>query len=81
VLLVPEQAIGNDQSKRFVYVVGRDSKAYFHEVKLGDEVDGKRVVLSGVKTGERVIVDGLQRVTPGGLVVPKPESTRFASLR
>ena len=81
VLLVPEQAIGNDQSKRYVYVVGRDSKAYFHEVKLGDEVDGKRVVLSGVKTGEHVIVDGLQRVTPGGLVAPKPESTRLASLR
>jgi len=81
VLLVPEQAIGNDQSKRFVYVVGRDSKAYFHEVKLGDEVDGKRVVLSGVKAGEHVIVDGLQRVTPGGLVAHKPESTRFASLR
>ncbi|MEJ1968286.1 MAG: efflux RND transporter periplasmic adaptor subunit [Rhizomicrobium sp.] len=47
VLLVPEEAVGNDQSKRFVYVVGGDSKAVFREVTLGQSVGGDRVVLSG----------------------------------
>jgi multidrug efflux system membrane fusion protein len=70
VLLVPEAAVGNDQSKRFVYVVGTDSKAAFREVRLGQSVRGKRVVLAGLVPGDRVILDGLQRVMPGEAVVP-----------
>lgn len=67
-LLVPERAIGTDQNKRFVFVVGRDSKAAFREVTLGAEVDGSRIVASGLEPGERVIVDGLQHVAPGAPV-------------
>ncbi len=70
VLLVPEAAVGNDQSKRFVYVVGADNKAVFREVTLGQSVRGKRVVLAGLTSGDRVILDGLQRVTPGDIVAP-----------
>ncbi len=66
-LLVPERAIGTDQSKRFVYVVD-DGKAASHEVKLGAQVDGQRIVLSGLNAGDRVIVDGVQHVTPGASV-------------
>ena len=65
VILVPEDAIGNDQSKRFVFVVGRDHKASFREVALGGEVGGDRVVTSGLHPGEHIIVDGLQKVQPG----------------
>ena len=68
VILVPEDAIGNDQSKRFVFVVGRDHKASFREVALGEEVGGDRVVTAGLHSGERVIVDGLQKVQPGAAV-------------
>jgi membrane fusion protein, multidrug efflux system len=64
-LLVPERAIGNDQSKRFVFVVGAGSKAEYRPVTLGPAVDGERVVSSGLKAGDRVIVDGLQRLGPG----------------
>ena len=71
-LLVPERAIGNDQSKRFVFVVGAGDKAEYREVKLGQTVDGNRVVLSGLKQGERVIVDGVQKVGPGAPVAPQP---------
>ena len=71
-LLVPERAIGNDQSKRFVFVVGAGDKAEYREVKLGQTVDGNRVVLSGLKSGERVIVDGVQKVGPGAPVSPQP---------
>lgn len=68
VILVPEDAIGNDQSKRFVFVVGRDHKASFREVALGSEVGGDYVVTSGLKPGEDIIVDGLQKVQPGAVV-------------
>ncbi len=67
-LLVPESAIGNDQSKRFVYVVGAGSKAEYREVTLGAAVDGSRVITSGLKTGDTVILDGLQRLGPGAPV-------------
>ena len=68
VLLVPERAIGTDQSKKFLFVVDKDSKAAFREVTLGQSVDGQRVVLSGLQSGERVIVDGVQHIGPGAPV-------------
>jgi multidrug efflux system membrane fusion protein len=69
-LLVPESAVGNDQSKRFVYVVDKDNKAAYREVTLGATVSGERVVLSGLKPGERLILDGLQKLAPGAAVAP-----------
>jgi len=70
-LLVAERAIGTDQSKKFVLVVGADSKVVWREVSLGASVNGLRVVNTGLKAGERVIVNGLQRVRPGSLVAPE----------
>jgi multidrug efflux system membrane fusion protein len=71
-ILVPEDAVGNDQSKRFVFVVTPSRKADYREVALGQEMDGKRVVLSGLHSGEKIIVDGVQRVLPGAAVDPHP---------
>ncbi len=68
VLLVPDDAIGSDQSKRFVYVVAPGNKAVFREVALGGEANGQRIVVSGLKPGERVITDGLQRLQPDSIV-------------
>jgi multidrug efflux system membrane fusion protein len=48
-----------------VLVVGEDNKAEYREVQLGAGVDGLRVVTSGLKAGERIVVNGLQRVRPG----------------
>ncbi len=70
-LLVPERAVGSDQNKKFVYVVGKDNKVIYREVQLGTQVDNQRIVNSGLKSGERVIVDGLQHVRPDALVDPK----------
>jgi multidrug efflux system membrane fusion protein len=71
VLLVPDRAIGSDQSKRFVYVVTPDNKVAFREVTLGQDArEGQRIVLSGVKPGERVVVDGIQHIRPDALVAP-----------
>lgn len=67
-LLVPTQALGFDQSKKFVYVVGPDGKVAYREVTLGKAVAAKRIVLSGLDAGDRVIVDGIQHVRPGVVV-------------
>ena len=67
-----ERAIGTDQSKKFVLVVNADNKAEYREVTLGAPANGLRVVSAGLKTGERVIVNGLQHVRPGSVVTPQP---------
>jgi len=78
-LLVPESAIGNDQSKRFVFVVGDGNKAEYRTVELGPQIDGNRVIRTGLKVGDRVILDRLQRLAPGAPVVPQAERSRTAS--
>jgi RND family efflux transporter MFP subunit len=68
--LVPERAIGTDQTRKVVMVVGDKNIVTPREVKLGALTDGMRVV-SGVKAGELIIVDGLQRAFPGAPVTPQ----------
>ena len=70
-LMVNERAIGTDQNKKFVLVVNTDNKAEYREVTLGANVDNLRVITSGLKSGERIVVNGLQRIRPGALVVPQ----------
>ena len=70
-VLVSERAVGTDQDKKFVTVVGRDDTAEYREVTLGPSVDGLRVVTQGLSAGERVVVNGLQRVRPGAVVAPQ----------
>jgi multidrug efflux system membrane fusion protein len=67
-VMVDERAIGTDQDKKFVMVVGTDSRALYRSITLGGAVDGLRVVTSGLKSGDRVVVNGLQRVRPGALL-------------
>lgn len=70
VVLVADRAIGTDQSKRFVLVVGEDKIAAYREVHIGRKVGALRIVESGLAAGETVVVNGLQRVRPGTPVTP-----------
>ena len=70
-ILVSERAVETDQSQKFVLVVGADHIASYRTVRLGAAVDGKRIVLDGLHPGDRVIVNGLQRVRPGMAVDPE----------
>jgi multidrug efflux system membrane fusion protein len=70
-LLVSERAIGTDQDKRFVIVVGPDDKAIWRQVTLGGTANGQRIVTAGLEPGERIVVNGLQRVRPGALLAPQ----------
>jgi len=68
-LLVSELAVGTDQDKRFVYVVGADHKVSYREVTLGAAApNGERIVTAGLKPGEKIVVDGIQHVGPGSVV-------------
>ena len=74
VVAVSERAIGTDQSKRFVIVVGDGNKTAYREITLGAIADGLRIVTSGLGAGERIVISGLQRVRPGDVVTPEPAS-------
>jgi multidrug efflux system membrane fusion protein len=71
-LLIPDRALGSDQSVKFVYVVNAEKKVEFRPVKIGPMIDGLRVVKEGLKPGEQIIVEGLLRVRPGAVVDAKP---------
>ena len=70
-ILVSERAIGTDQDRKFVYIVNEKSMAQYREVKIGDSVDGQRVILSGLEDNETIIAKGLVRIRPGMPVVVK----------
>jgi multidrug efflux system membrane fusion protein len=76
-LLISDRAIGTDQNRKFVFVVGADSKAEYRPVKLGPTVDGLRVVRDGLKAGEKIVVNGLQRVRPGAPVTAQVVAMDF----
>lgn len=71
VVLIPDRAIGFDQSKKFAFVVSADNKVAYREIELGRELGGKRVVLKGLDAGDRVVVDGVQRVRADAVVNPQ----------
>ncbi len=70
VALVDERAIGTDLSQKYVLVLDEQNVAQYRAVETGPLVDELRVITSGLEGGERVIVNGLQRVRPGATVAP-----------
>ncbi len=70
-LLVPDEAIVTDQTRRFVYVVGKDGKSLQRPVETGPLVEGLRVIKAGLAPTERVVIDGLARLQPGMAVDAK----------
>jgi RND family efflux transporter MFP subunit len=71
--LVRDAAVGTDQDRKFVLVLKGDGTVDYRTVRLGPLVDGLRVVSSGLAGGERVVVNGLQRVRPGMKVQAREE--------
>jgi multidrug efflux system membrane fusion protein len=70
-LLIHEQAVLTDQDRRYVYVVGKDNAAERRDVTLGSPIEGLRVVETGLKPGDRVIVNGMRKIFfPGQPVNP-----------
>ena len=69
-LLVPDSAIGSEQVRKFVLVIGPDNKVVPKYVTLGQLVGNLRVIKDGLAEDDRVIVTGLMRVRPGMAVTP-----------
>lgn len=69
-LLVPQKAVTEIQSTKVVYVVGDDNKVALRSVILGNRVGSDYIITDGLKAGERIIVEGLQKARPGIVVSP-----------
>jgi RND family efflux transporter MFP subunit len=70
-VLVPDEAIGNDQDRRVVFVVGPDDTVSMKPVRPGPRIDGYRVIRTGLTGDETVVVNGLMRVRPGIKIAPQ----------
>ena len=67
-LLVPDEAIVTDQTRRLVYVAGKDGKVATRNIETGPLIEGLRVVKSGLQPRDQVVLDGLARLQPGARV-------------
>lgn len=67
-LLVPQRAVMQGQNGKFVYVVGAGDKAEMRPLELGEWVGNQWLVTSGLKSGERVVTDGMLKVQPGAVL-------------
>lgn len=72
-VMLPDEAVGTDQSQRFVHVLNGENVPEQKRVELGRLIDGVRVVRSGVGAEDKVVVGGLQRVRPGQRVTPREQ--------
>jgi membrane fusion protein, multidrug efflux system len=67
-ILIDDAAIGTDQAKKFVLVVDSTSHVQYREIVQGDLHEGLRVVTSGLKAGDRIVVNGIEHARPGDLI-------------
>ncbi|MES5098451.1 efflux RND transporter periplasmic adaptor subunit [Agrobacterium sp. BA1120] len=72
-IVITDRAIGTDQDKKFVFVVDGENKVNYRQIKPGPAADGLRVVESGLAAGDKIVVNGLQRIRPGAVVAPQTE--------
>ena len=67
-VLVPQRAVQEQQGAKIVFVVDKENKVQLRTISVGDKSDSYLIVLDGLKAGERVIVEGMQKARPGGQV-------------
>jgi membrane fusion protein, multidrug efflux system len=70
-VLVPERSLGTDQGQKFLYVLNEKNEVTYRPVKTGSLQGTMRVIEKGLAVGERVVVNGLQRIRQGIVVKPK----------
>ena len=71
-LLIPQRAVTELQGSYQVAVIGPDNKASIRPVKVAERIGSLWIITEGLKPGERVVAEGIQKVREGMLVVPKP---------
>lgn len=73
-MVISEKAIGTDQDKKFVFVVDAANTVAYRQIQLGSPVDDQRIVEKGLNAGDRIVVNGLQRIRPGAVVDPQTDA-------
>ncbi|HEV7928132.1 MAG TPA: efflux RND transporter periplasmic adaptor subunit [Verrucomicrobiae bacterium] len=79
VLLVSERAIGTDQAQKYVLTLTSSNTVAYQAVTLGPAIDGQRIVRSGLQAGEKIIVNGMERIRPGMPVTPQEQVAESGS--
>jgi multidrug efflux system membrane fusion protein len=72
-MLVAARAVGTDQARKYVLTLTSSNTVAYQPIQLGPEVDGRRIVREGLRPGDKIVVNGLQRVRPGMSVAPQEE--------
>ena len=67
-ILIDDKAIGTDLNNKYVYVLGDDNTVQYRAIELGEKLNGLRIIKSGLRAGEQVVINGLQRIRPGAQV-------------
>jgi multidrug efflux system membrane fusion protein len=70
-LLIPDEAVLTDQGRKYLYIINDNNEVEYRDVELGQAIEGLRVILKGLKAGEKVVVVGMQRVKPKQVVSVK----------
>ena len=70
-ILIDEKAIGTDLNNKFVLVVNAENQLEYRGIKLGEKVNGLRIVREGLTATDKIVVNGLQRVMPNIQIKPK----------
>jgi RND family efflux transporter MFP subunit len=73
-MLVSERAIGTDQAQKYVLTLTASNTVAYQAVTLGPEIDGQRIIRSGLSPGEKIIVNGMERIRPGMAVTPQEQA-------
>lgn len=71
-LLIPDGAVSADQNRQVIYKVGRDNVMRLQAVEVGPLINGLRVIRTGLKPDEQVVIDGQVKAKPGAKVTPRP---------
>jgi multidrug efflux system membrane fusion protein len=77
-LLIPDEALGTDQSQKFVYVSNSQNIVEYRAVKTGPRVHGLRVITEGLHPSDWIVVNGVQRVRPNAQIDPQKETISFS---
>jgi RND family efflux transporter MFP subunit len=76
-LLVSEDAIGTDQAQKYVLTLTASNTVAYQDVTLGPVIGGKRIIRSGLQAGEKIVVNGMERVRPGMPVTPQEQVAKI----
>jgi membrane fusion protein (multidrug efflux system) len=70
-VLIPQRCITERQGRHSVFVVGEGNKVSVREVQVGPTVNGSWLIREGLKAGEKIVYEGLQRVKEGTIIQPE----------